>query len=84
MIMTRFLPIYDDEPGSAGEGITRTTDPRAKLFALEVKLPGRLPMRCTVKALNESQAIQFAVARHPSTDPSRIRTLTKSEAGGLL
>lgn len=48
-----------------GEGISRTTKPGAKLFAMELKLPGSRPMRTSIRALNWRQAEQFARNRHP-------------------
>lgn len=74
----------DEQPTQTGEGITFSTEPRARLWAVEVPFPGRQPMRCTIKATSQRQALQFAAARHPGADPNRIRILSKSEAGGLL
>lgn len=75
---------HTDEPEYRGEGITYTTERGARLWALEVPFPGRQPMRCTIRATSQRQALQFAAARHPAADPERIRVLSKSEAGGLL
>lgn len=74
----------DEQPTHVGEGITYTTEPKARLWALEVRFPGGHPMRCTVRATSQRQAIQFAAARHPSADPERIRVLSRAETGGLL
>lgn len=74
----------DEQPSQTGEGITYTTEPKARLWAVEVPFPGRQPMRCTIRAISQRQALQFAAARHPGADPNCIRILSKSEAGGLL
>lgn len=73
-----------DEPEFTGEGITYTTEPGARLWALEVPFPGRRPMRCTVRAKSQRQALQFAAARHPAADPEGIRVLSKQEARELI
>lgn len=75
---------HDDAPDHTGEGITYTTQPGSRLWAVEVPFPGRQPMRCTIRATSKTQALQFAIARHPSANPDRIRVLSKTEAGGLL
>ena len=55
-----------EEPLSVGEGITRTTDPKAKLWPVTVTFStGCRPMRTTIKATSPKQAEQFARARHP-------------------
>lgn len=82
--MSKRYPLPDDQPTHTGEGVTYTKEPGARLWALEIRFPGGHPMRCTVRATSQRQALQFAAARHPNADPERIRVLTKSEAGGLL
>lgn len=82
--MTKRYPTSDEQPTHVGEGVTYTTKPGARLWALEIRFPGGHPMRCTIRAASQKQAIQFAAARHPNADPARIRVLSKSEAGGLL
>lgn len=74
----------DEQPTHTGEGITYTTQPKARLWAVEVPFPGRQPMRCTIRAISQRQALQFAAARHPGANPDQIRVLSNSEAGGLL
>lgn len=81
---TRYTAAEDEQPTQAGEGITYTSQPKARLWAVEVPFPGRQPMRCTIRAMSQRQALQFAAARHPGVDPERIRALSKPEAGGLL
>ena len=82
--MAKHYLAQDEEPTQTGEGITYTTEPKARLWAVEVPFPARQPMRCTIRATSQQQALQFAAARHPGADPDRIRALAKPEAGGLL
>lgn len=53
------------EPQAVGEGLTRTSSPAARLFHMLLTFENARPMRCTVRALNWSQAEQFARNRHP-------------------
>ena len=63
---TRY-PLHTDEPVHGGEGITRTSDPRAKLWSVTVTFAtGARPLRETIRATGPLQAEQFARARHPS------------------
>lgn len=56
-----------DEPTHLGEGITRTSDPKARLWPVTVTFAtGARPMRQTIRALSAGQAEQFARARHPN------------------
>lgn len=82
--MARTYSVAVDEPDYTGEGITYTTDKRARLYAVVVPFEGRQPMRCTIRATSQQQAMSFAVARHPGAIADRIRVLSKAEAGGLL
>jgi hypothetical protein len=82
--MSKRYSVPDEQPTHVGEGITYTTKPGARLWALEVPFPGNASLRCTVRAISQRQAVQFAAARHPNANPERIRVLSKSEAGGLL
>ena len=75
--MAEPLPFaFDDDPcRMAGEGITRTTEPGAKFWPVEIRWPGRRPMRCTIRALNRQQAHLFAARRHP--DASSITMIPR-------
>jgi hypothetical protein len=67
---------FDDDPCKlSGEGITRTTEPGAKFWPVEIRWPGRRPMRCTIRATNKQQAHQFAERRHP--DASSITMIPR-------
>ena len=62
---TRYQALTD-EPTHTGEGITRTSDPKARLWPVTVTFStGSRPMRTTIRALSAGQAEQFARARHP-------------------
>ena len=61
--MTRYKG--DDEPLVGGEGLTRTSDPQAQLWALVVTLPGTRPLKTTVLATSLDEAIRFSHNRHP-------------------
>jgi hypothetical protein len=63
--MASFL-FDDDECLSAGEGITRTTNPKACLWSFEARLEQMRPLRGTIRATNKSEARRFAEARHPN------------------
>ena len=59
-------PFVTDEPTHTGEGITRTSDPAARLWPVTVTFTtGARPLRTTIRAVSSGQAEQFARARHP-------------------
>lgn len=60
-------PIPSDEPTHVGEGITRTTDPKARLWPVTVTFTtGCRPLVTTIRALSAGQAEKFARNRHPN------------------
>jgi hypothetical protein len=62
---TRYA-LPSDEPIHVGEGITRTSDPRASLWPVTVTFTtGARPLKTTIRAVSANQAEQFARARHP-------------------
>ena len=62
---TRYQAI-NDEPVLAGEGITRTSNPKAKLWPVTITfVTGMRPLRETIRARGPLQAEQFARARYP-------------------
>jgi hypothetical protein len=68
-----FLP--DDDPClSAGEGITRTSEPSAQFWPVEVTFACKRPMRCTIRANSKQQAHQFASARHPDASSITVHS----------
>lgn len=60
-----FQPQTDPEQ-RLGEGISRTSAEKTKLFELTVWLPGQGAMRDLVRAENLKQAIKFAENRYPN------------------
>lgn len=60
-------PVSSDEPNHVGEGITRTSDPDARLWPVTVTFnAGGRPMATLIRAVSAGQAEQFARNRHPS------------------
>ena len=49
-----------------GEGVSRTSAEKAKLFELQVWLPGQGAMRDLIRAESLQQAIEFAGNRYPN------------------
>ena len=57
---------WREEHGAAlGEGLSRTSDPRAKLFEVVVRYNGQQPMREWLKACSRKEALKFATNRYP-------------------
>lgn len=60
-------PIPQEQPSHTGEGITRTSSPKARLWPVTVTfLTGMRPLRETIRAVSSGQAERFARARHPN------------------
>ena len=78
--MSGFTP-DDDACQSAGEGITRTSEPGAIHWPCEITFACRQPMRCTIRAVSRQQAHQFAERRHP--DASSITILSRRSCAWL-
>lgn len=55
-----------DRDRNLGEGVSRTSSEKAKLFELQVWLPGQGAMRDLVRAESIQQAIEFAKNRYPN------------------
>jgi hypothetical protein len=68
----------DDACLSAGEGITRTSEPGASFWPVQIHWPGCRPMRCTIRATCKRQAYKFAERRHP--DANSIKILPRKTA----
>ncbi len=55
----------DRDPLPSGEGISRTSDPRARLWPVTITFASTmLPVRETIRARGPKQAEQFARARY--------------------
>jgi len=72
------LSLRDDPCQVRGEGITRTSDPRATLWPFEVRFRLGQPMTGTIPAIDRHQAKRFLQARYP--DAAVVRVLTRAEA----
>ena len=55
-----------DRDRKLGEGVSRTSSEKAKLFELQVWLPGQGAMRDLVRAESLQQAVEFAGNRYPN------------------
>jgi hypothetical protein len=55
----------DDACQSAGEGITRTSEPGAKFWPVQIHWPGCRPMRCTIRATCKTAGVP--VRRAPAS-----------------
>jgi hypothetical protein len=55
----------EDREVQLGEGVSRTSSERAKLYELRIWLPGQGAMRDLVRAESLKQAIEFAQNRYP-------------------
>ena len=55
-----------DRDRKLGEGVSRTSSEKAKLFELQVWLPGQGAMRDLIRAESLKQAIEFAGNRYPN------------------
>ena len=57
---------WREENGAAlGEGLSRTSSPRAKLFEVVVVYKGERPMHEWLKACSKKEALKFASNRYP-------------------
>jgi hypothetical protein len=62
----------DDLSARFGEGISRTSDPSALLYPVEIPLINAPTVRATIRATSPKQARLFAANNHPNADASRI------------
>jgi hypothetical protein len=61
------LPVADaTSPVSTGEGITRTSSNRARLFLVRVYFEHAKPLTDSIKAVSATQAQAFARNRYPT------------------
>lgn len=71
------LPWREGDYQSLGEGVSRTSDPRSRLYAVEVKMRSSRPMHTTVRAISPSQAKQFTLNRHPDATTITIKGVVR-------
>jgi hypothetical protein len=73
----RYLMLWHEEHGAkSGDGISRTTDPRAQLYEITVTFAGMRPMREWLRATSKAEAAKFAANRYPNS--TNIQVLGKT------
>ena len=55
----------DDETPSLGEGISRTSDKNAPMWAVTIQIPGQMPIKEVIRAHTRKEAKLFAANRYP-------------------
>jgi hypothetical protein len=68
----------EDNGASIGEGLSRTSDPNAKLYEIVVTFSGMRPMREQLRATSSAEAAKFAANRYPTH--TKITIVTKDNA----
>lgn len=75
--MNNYMLTWQDETQPVfGEGLSRTSNPAAKLWQVSVRFAAGPPMKTTVLALNKSEALKFSKNRHPNA--TKITVLGKA------
>jgi len=62
------LTWQDDETPSLGEGISRTSDKTAPMWAVTVQIPGQMPLKEVIRAHTRKEAKLFASNRYPKAN----------------
>ena len=70
--MNNYALLPADERPCGGDGITRTTNPRATLWPFEVMFPHGQPMTGTIAAMSRQQATKFLRNRYPQAVTARV------------
>ena len=68
----------EDNGASIGEGLSRTSNPNAKLYEILVEYSGMKPMREWLRATSCAEAAKFAANRYPTH--TNITVVTKNNA----
>jgi hypothetical protein len=68
----------EDNGASIGEGLSRTSNPNAKLYEILVEYSGMKPMREWLRATSREEAAKFAANRYPTH--TNITVVTKNNA----
>jgi hypothetical protein len=68
----------EDNGASIGEGLSRTSNPNAKLYEVVVTFSGMRPMREQLRATSSAEAAKFAANRYPTH--TNITVVTKNNA----
>lgn len=56
----------EDNPPALGEGLSRTSNPRAVLWRVDVQTGSARPMITTVRASTKTEALKFSKNRYPT------------------
>ena len=56
----------DDSGAIIGEGLSRTSNPNARLYEIVVTFSGMRPMRERIRATSRAEAAKFAANRYPT------------------
>ena len=71
-----YLLHWREEHGAnIGEGVSRTSDPKAHLYEMVVEFNGMKPMREWIRAMSRDEAAKFAANRYPTA--TKITIITK-------
>jgi len=71
-----YLLHWREEHGAnIGEGISRTSDPKATLYEILVEYSGMKPMREWLRATSREEVAKFAANRYPTS--TKITVITK-------
>jgi ribosomal protein L16/L10AE len=71
-----YLLHWREEHGAnIGEGVSRTSDPKAHLYEMVVEFSGMKPMREWIRAMSRVEAAKFAANRYPTS--TKITIITK-------
>ena len=74
--MENYLMLWREEHGAnIGEGMSRTSDPKAHLYEMLVEFSGMKPMREWLRAMSRDEAAKFAANRYPTA--TKITIITK-------
>jgi hypothetical protein len=74
--MENYLMLWREEHGAnTGEGVSRTSDPKAHLYEMLVEFSGMKPMREWLRATSREQVAKFAANRYPTA--TKITVITK-------
>ena len=68
----------EDNGASIGEGLSRTSNPNAKLYEIVVTFSGMRPMREQLRATSSAEAAKFAANRYPTH--TKITIVAKDNA----
>lgn len=68
----------EDNGASIGEGLSRTSNPNARLYEIVVTFSGMRPMREQLRATSGAEAAKFAANRYPTH--TNITVVTQDHA----